>query len=181
MTFLYIPIFPLGIIISFVGFIFCYWLEKYNFANIYKKPEMLNRTIVDFYVNYFVVVLFAYGVGDYIFLNDAYGSRAWPLVNIIVFGVLIIIPYHQILSHDFLNFEESELYNKTYNDVYLKFNTDYERANPMTKKEGMKQYLKVLYEQGKINKDEYDKSVNDIDNANLMELYYKQRSYETIS
>ena len=34
MTFLYIPIFPLGIVISCLGFIFAYWLEKYYFANI---------------------------------------------------------------------------------------------------------------------------------------------------
>ena len=34
MSFFYIPIFPLGLIISFFGFIFAYWLEKFNFANI---------------------------------------------------------------------------------------------------------------------------------------------------
>jgi len=66
MSFFYIPIFPLGLIISFFGFLFAYWLEKFNFANMYKKPEMLNRHIAEFYVNYFIVVFFAYGVGDYI-------------------------------------------------------------------------------------------------------------------
>ena len=34
MSFFYIPIFPLGMPISLLGFIFGYWLEKYNFANI---------------------------------------------------------------------------------------------------------------------------------------------------
>ena len=32
MTFLYIPIFPLGIVISLLGFIFGYFLEKFNYC-----------------------------------------------------------------------------------------------------------------------------------------------------
>ena len=70
MSFFYIPIFPLGVIISFLGFILAYWLEKYNFANMYKIPEMLNRQITEFYTNYFVLVFFVYGIGDYVFLRD---------------------------------------------------------------------------------------------------------------
>ena len=75
MSFLYIPIFPLGIIISLLGFLLGYWLEKFNFAHMYKRPEMLNRQIAEFYAKYFVFVLFVYGIGDYIFLSDVYDTR----------------------------------------------------------------------------------------------------------
>ena len=107
MSFLYIPIFPLGIIISLIGFVLGYWLEKFNFANMYKRPEMLNRQIAEFYVQYFIVVLFVFGIGDYVFLSDAYDSRVWSLLNIIIFGVLIIMPYHQILNRDAFDIDES--------------------------------------------------------------------------
>ena len=108
MSFFYIPIFPLGMAISLLGFILGYWLEKFNFANMYKTPEMLNRQIAEFYTNYFVLSFFVYGIGDYIFLKDSYETRTWSLVNIILFGVLIIFPYHQMLTFDYLHFEESK-------------------------------------------------------------------------
>ena len=157
MSFLYVPIFPLGLGISLLGFILGYWLEKYNFANMYKKPEMLNRQITEFYSNYFVLVFFVYGISDYIFLHDAYEKRTWPLVNIIVFGVLIILPYNQLLKIDYLKFEESQIHEKEYKDKYVDFLNDYERANPMTKKEGEIRYLEQLEKKHKINKKEAEK------------------------
>ena len=173
MSFLYIPIFPLGLIISLLGFLVGYWLEKFNFANMYKKPEMLNRQITEFYVNYFVLIFFAYGVGDYLFLSDAYETRTWSLVNIILFGILIVIPYNQILSREYFDVEESQLNKQKYDDAYLGFYTDYERSNPMTKKEGTKKYLDILRQKGKIDQATYEKQLQDINNANLMDLYYK--------
>ena len=176
MSFLYIPIFPLGLIISFVGLLLGYWLEKFNFANMYKKPEMLNRQLAEFYVSYFIVVFFAYGVGDYIFLKDVYDSKIWSLINIIAFGILIIIPYHRLLIIEYFDVEESEMNNKKYNDAYLSFRIDYERANPMTKKEGTINYLNRLRNENRIDEKTYRKQLEDINNANLMDLYYKQRA-----
>ena len=174
MSFFYVPIFPLGLGISLLGFILGYWLEKYNFANMYKKPEMLNRQIVEFYSNYFVLIFFVYGIGDYIFLHDAYDKRAWSLVNIIVFGVLIIFPYHQLLSIDFLNFEESQIYEKEYKDKYVDFFNDYERANPMTKKEGEIIYLEQLEKKHKLNKKEVERRKKKIKEENPIKFYNNQ-------
>ena len=171
MSFLYVPIFPLGLGISLLGFILGYWLEKYNFSNMYKKPEMLNRQIVEFYSNYFVLILFVYGVGDYIFLNDVYEKKTWSLVNIIVFGVMIILPYHQLLSIDYLKFEESQIHEKEYNDKYVDFLNDYERANPMTKKEGEMRYVEQLEKKHKINKKEGERRKKRIKEENALRYY----------
>ena len=175
MSFLYIPIFPLGVIISFLGFSLTYLLEKINFAYYYKKPEMLNKQLCEFYVRYFVVVLFAYGVGDYIFLSDAYDTRVWSLVNIIIFGILIVIPYHRVLSQDFIKFKESDIYNKKYNDVYLDFNIDYERANPMTKQVGEIRFETARREKGIITNEEYERNINSLKNCNFMDSYFNRR------
>ena len=59
MTFLYIPIFPLGVPISLFGFILGYLLEKYNFTHIYKRPEMLNESICFFL---FQILMFFFSV-----------------------------------------------------------------------------------------------------------------------
>ena len=176
MSFLYIPIFPLGIIISFIGLLLGYWLEKFNFANMYKRPEMLNRQIAENYVSYFVLILFVYGVGDYIFLNNVFDTKIWSLLNIIIFGVLIIIPYHQLLNRDFLEVDESALHNQNYDKAYPTFFLDYERANPMTQKEGNLKYQKTLKDLGYIKNDEYENNISYINSANPMQLYINRRN-----
>ena len=172
MSFLYIPIFPLGVAISFIGFLIGYWLEKINFAYYYKKPEMLNKYLCEFYVNYFVVVLFVYGIGDYIFMHDVYDTRAWSLLNIIIFGVLIIIPYQKLLSRDYIKFNESFIYNKNFNEAYPTFRMDYERANPMTKQEGVIRYETARKEKGLISNEEYQQNIKVAQSRDIMASYF---------
>ena len=177
MSFLYIPIFPLGVLISLIGILLGYWLEKFNFANMYKRPEMLNRQIAECYVKYFVLVLFVFGIGDYIFLSDAYETRIWSLINIILFGVLIIIPYPQLLSIDSLEVDESSFHKQKYDEAYVNFYIDYERANPMTQKEGSLKYQKALKDKGLIKAEEYEKNIMNIRNANPMFINRGRRGF----
>ena len=177
-SFFYIPIFPLGVAFSIVGFFFGYFLEKFNFCNIYKRPEMLNDELCKVYVNYFIFAIFASGVGDYIFKNDVYETKLWSLINIILFGCLIIIPYNFFINHivnNHLGLKESEVHTDKIDEVYYKFYNDYERANPMTKKRGTMNYLKALKERGIITETTYNTNIQNLDNANLMKLYYNDR------
>ena len=52
------------------------------------------------------------------------------------------------------------------------FFNDYERQNPLTKKEGMKKFLLRLKDEGKISERIYNFSVNNLDHLNIMSLYY---------
>ena len=54
MTMFYLPIFPLGVLISLIGLIVAYFLEKFNFAHGYKRPEMLNEKLGEFHFNFFI-------------------------------------------------------------------------------------------------------------------------------
>ena len=175
MSFLYIPIFPLGIFISLLGFILGYFLEKYNFVKMYKRPEMLNSNLCEFYSNYFVLNFFMLGLGNYLFTSDNNDDDFWSLFIINLFGILLIIPFNQILICDFIGIKESELKNtKTYDEEYFNFYNDYERSNPMTKKEGMKRFIYKLKEKKYINN--IDEAIlNSINNINLMEVYYKSK------
>jgi hypothetical protein len=109
MTFLYISIFPFGVLISLGGFIICYFLEKYNFINNYKRPEVLNNSLFFFYMRNYVIFIFFIGIGDYIFLSDVYNTKGWSIVNIIFSGVLIVIPFNYLLNLDFIGFKENEI------------------------------------------------------------------------
>ena len=128
-----------------------------------------------FYVNNFVFSLFFLGVGDYIFLSDIYSTKGWSLANIIILGILTIVPFQFLLTYDFIGFKESEINKLTFDEVYLDFYTDYERANPMTKKQGMENYIKKLFENGKIDKKQKDNYLKNIENINLMKAYYENR------
>ena len=180
MTFLYIPIFPLGIVISFAGFIVGYLLEKFNYAYMYKRPEMLNHRLCVFYVNHFDVIFFVYAIGDYIFMYDCYENRVIPLVKIIIFGIITAIPYSKFLKKSFIRTNESELNTYEYKDEYFKFSTDYERSNPITRKKGIKHYLQNLLDSKKITEEKYKELLSNTDSLNLMEIYYESRKNKNI-
>jgi hypothetical protein len=174
MAFLYIPIFPLGIPISLFGFLFGYWLEKYNFAHRYKRPEMLNRQLCEFYANYFVVCLAVFGIGDYVFLHDIYDSNMWSLINMILFIVIIFIPYNKLLSIKYINIKDSDFFKQTFEEAYnnCDFHIDYERANPMTKDEGEERYDNVRRAKGLISNEEYEQNKLNRKNRDNMGFYF---------
>ena len=176
MTFLYISIFPFGVLISLGGFIFCFLLEKYNFINNYKRPEILNNTLFYFYLENFIIIIFFIGIGDYVFLKDVFSSRAWSLVNIIFLGILIVIPYNYFLNQDFIGFKESNINIITYDEAYLDDNfKDYERCNPFRINEGLKNRTEKLYETEKIDKEKRDSILKDNETKNPIEAYFLQR------
>lgn len=174
MSFLYMPIFPLSIAISLIGFIFGYFLEKLNFSLMYKRPDILNSEICEFYSNYFSINFFMLVIGDWIFLEEQ-STNIFSILIIIIFGVLVIIPYNQIFDIDYIGINESDLNQEKYEECYFTFFNDYEKTNPMTKKEGIKNFMLKLEKDGLISRSEYSKIIANFDNANLMETYYKAR------
>ena len=176
MCFFYLPIFPLGIPICCIGFIFSFFLEKYNFVKMYKKPIMLNSRIIEVYSNYFLINLFMISLGEYLFLKDVFSSNFWALLNIILFSVLLIIPYNSILSIDLIKINESDLKGKElYENSFFNFFIDYERNNPITKKEGIQHFLDKLLEKMLITQNDYDTILQNYEDMNLLEIYYKYK------
>jgi hypothetical protein len=179
MSFFYIPIFPLGVPISLVGFILGYFLEKFNFIHMYKRPEMLNQNICFFYINNFIVTLFCYSIGCFLFMNDVFPHNKWTLSNLIIFGLLCFIPYSKFLKVD-LGVNEGQINKISYDEIYFSFFNDYERQNPITKKEGMKNFLQKLKDNKKISERVYKFSINNLDNINIMNLYYNFQSKQEL-
>ena len=176
MSFFYMPIFPMSIAISFFGFIFGYLLEKYNYSKMYKRPEMLNSKICEFYSNYYIINFFVLCLGNYIFLRDNNKSNLWCICNLVIFGVLMIIPYNQIFVCDFIGIKESDLKGEQeYEDFTYPFFNDYEKINPMTKKEAQKKFWDKMLKDGFISKSEYDFIFKNLDKINIMETYYRAR------
>ena len=173
MAFFYLPIFPVGIIITFLGLIFGYFLEKYNFIKRYKRPEMLNEKMCEFYFNYFIIFLFVFSLGDYCFIARSFQSQEWAIINLIVFGILTLCPYNKLIIVCFNKYNILKINSKSINKVYFKFYNDYQRQNPFTKKEGLYFYINQLKDKEYISKFIYDIAIKNIEKINVMEIYYR--------
>ena len=93
---------------------------------------MMNEAICKFYANFFEVNFLMLSLGDYIFLNNTFTIDYWPIINLTIFFILLIVPYGQYLTFNFIGINQSQIINKKYNDVYFTFYNDYERMNPFT-------------------------------------------------
>ena len=172
----YIPIFPFGIVISLIGFIFSYYLELFNFTHLYNRPEMINEKICLFYIEYFVINLFFLNLGIYIFIKNIFSFYFLVIIFLVVFGILSIFPYTKLIDCDCLKIPKKILLNTTlYEDVYFSFYNDYQRQNPMTKIDGLKNYITKLRINGYISQKVYNFAYANIDTINVMELYYRSR------
>jgi len=172
MTMFYLPIFPFGVIISLLGLILSYFLEKYNFTHSYKRPEMLNSKLGKFYFNFFICILLSYCLGNYIFMKDIFFNDSWRVANLLFFGILSIIPYTKPITYYFNINNDFDLDSKPISDLYFSFYNDYQRQNPFTKKEGMYFYITELKNKGYVSKFIYDILLKNIEKINVMEIYY---------
>jgi hypothetical protein len=180
MTLFFIPIFPSGCLLSCAGLMFAYLIDRYNLLRRYKRPEMPNEVMCEFLIDYFKFFIFIYSIGNYIFLVELYTIRSWGLGYIIMFGILCTIPYHRFLKFSVLGMNESDIFTETYEDVYLDFYMDYERTNPITRKEGYENYLNGLIKKQILTEKEaerFRKKLNDNRALNLMEIYFSNRKF----
>ena len=171
-TMFYLPIFPLGALISLLGFILAYFLEKYNFTHKYKRPEMLNEKLGEIHFNFFISVQILYSIGNYIFFNDLIKDDYWKIANIIIFCILAIIPYTKPISYYFNCSSDFKINSESFNNIYFSFCTDYQRQNPFTKKEGLYFYINKLKNNGYISDFLYEIIINNIEKINIMSIYY---------
>ena len=172
MAMFYLSIFPLGVPISLMGFVFGYFLEKFNFTHSYRKPEMLNEKLGEFYFNFFNCIFVSFSIGNYVFMNKTFNIDNWKIINIIFFSILSIIPYTKPIAYYFNSSKDFEVNSKPISDIYFSFYNDYQRQNPFTKKEGMYFYVKELKKKGYVSKFLYDILIKNIEKINVMEIYY---------
>lgn len=176
MSAFYLPLFPLGALISLIGIILMYLIEKFNLLNTYKRPDMLNSQICVFYIKNFKFLIFTTALGNRIFLFNMWEINKFSVISITIFSILLIIPYHRFFKWKCLGVKETDVLKKSYMDCYFDFSIDYERQNPITKKKGNHIYLERLMEEGIITQEMFlDLSQKlDSENVNIMELYYRR-------
>ena len=172
-TLFYMTLFPLGAVFSFVGLLLSYFLEIVHLG-FYKRPEILNSNLCKFFIYHFKFAVAVFAVGNYVFLSDAetHFDINWPLINLILFIVIAIIPYDAI-KFNLLGVSEGEMTKGSYDEYKLIFPTDYEKQNPLTKKEAMIKYFDRLRQNNTLNNIQYNFLVDKVKKENPMINYYK--------
>jgi hypothetical protein len=172
-TFFYMSLFPLGTVFSFAGLLISYFLEIVHLG-FYKRPEILNSRLCKCFVYNFKVAMAAFAIGNYIFLNkvDKHRDINWSLINLIVFIVIVFIPYSSI-KFNLLGIKEGEITKGSYDEYELMFATDYEKQNPLTKKEAMIRYFEKLRSHNMINQIQYENLINRVKKESTIVNYYK--------
>ena len=118
---------------------------------------MMKETICKFYANFYELNFFMLALGDFIFLKEKDVMDYWALANIIIFFILLIVPYGQYLNFNYIGVNQSQIINKKYSDAYFTFYNYYEFMNPFTRKIGTIDYLKRLKEKDYITEEEFQK------------------------
>ena len=169
----YMSIFPLGIFFGLVSLILSYFLETY-YLGYYKRPEVLNARLVKFFIQNFKIVVWVFFLGNYVFFSsiNVHQKFNWSLFNFIFFLIIIFIPYNDI-NINLLGITEGDAKKGSYEDYELMFPTDYEKQNPLTKKNAMVKYFKKLEKMSLIDKYQSNYLINNTNKESYMDNYYK--------
>ena len=169
----YMSIFPLGSVFGMISLIFSYFLETY-YLGYYKRPELLNARLCKFFIHNFKIVIAVFYIGNYIFLfsPSKFYQLNWSLFNFIFFIALTLVPYHSFRIN-FLGTTEGDAKKGCYEDYELMFPTDYEKQNPLTKKEAMIKYFTKLRQMNLIDKYQSIYLINNVKKESIMDNYYK--------
>lgn len=171
MSILYLPILPVGTVISLGGIILFYFVEKWNITQRYKKPPSIDSGITFGYLFSFRLFLFVYAISVYVFLQDTYLTYFdFALFSIILYGILTLIPYARIFQCDLLKVITID----DYEEEYFKFTTKYETQNPITKSKASYKLLTKLKEKGIVSDQEYSdyaKKLGEGEFIDLLEIY----------
>ena len=172
-SFFYMSIFPLGIVFGLIALILSYLLETY-YLGYYKRPEILNARLAKFFIQNFKIVVMVFNIGNYLFFSSYKINQGfnWPLFNFIFFIVITFTPYNDI-NINILGITEGDAKKGTYEDYELMFPTDYEKQNPLTKKNAMVKYFKKLEKMSLLDKYQSKYLINNLNKESYMDNYYK--------
>ena len=169
----YLPIFPLGMILG-IGALLLVMIAEYFFIGYYKRPDVINTDLAKFFICNMKWALFIFAIGDYVFVGTLYRKllTGWPLIFLIVMFVLCIIPY-QSLKFNVLGLEEGDTNTSTYQDNQIYFSYDYEKLNPLTRRQAYLDYFSLLGNSGIIEQVECAKIIEFIKNQNTLSSYMR--------
>ena len=145
MTLFYLPLIPYMPLITGCAALFQYWLEKFMLLRRHKRPEMMGATIAFFFMNLFPYFVLLYGFSNFFWVVCLRTENEVGTISILTAIAYIIMPVRTLL--DRCQSEPARKDDMTYENYKFTFVHDYDRTNPVTKKDAQKEYLEKLKEE----------------------------------
>lgn len=176
-TVFYLPLVPIACGISLFGLIMMYIIEKRLTISMYKRPENINGKISMDFVSNFKSVLFVYSISMYIFSIDL---NRTAFISLLLIAACLVIPLNRIMFCDIV---EKLGVRVLYEDSYFNFLSHYEIENPVTRKQGNRNYLERIKAKNLLSENEYNlykAEINAGANLDLKELYLSKSGFKKI-
>ena len=152
------PILPMGALTGLVALVLNYYAYKKMLLKDSKKPVMVSKDIPLISMYLLNLTPLCYGVGrlnqisSAIFdkiLNDEISRYSWSILGI---GITSVVLPLYLFIYDLLTYcrrsnkvgSKEQNYEIDYEEIRTKFMNEYDRANPITKDQAMKDYLHYI-------------------------------------
>ena len=180
-TMFYIPIYPIGIIQTFLNLLFKFILEKNFLLKIYKRPEYINPQFGFLCFNFFNFGFFLFLCGDIIFFKNEDNKKSYGAGYIVIMILILVCPF--FLLAKFIMYitkycglkKESE----NLNDIKQKIKSDYRIFNPCYQKEEIKHIFSEFRSNNLLTVSQYKELNEKIDRLNDLDLYKLQKNLRT--
>lgn len=98
LTMFYTPLIPITPLITCLGGIFQYWIEKYMLLKVHNCPESMNSLLPVKFSKAVPFVVLMYGFSNFFFLENLKSSNIIGLISMIVVGGSMLVPVSIFLN-----------------------------------------------------------------------------------
>ncbi|CAI2383230.1 unnamed protein product [Moneuplotes crassus] len=154
---MYSYLFPIIPMLALFGVIFQYQIEKYLLLNRHKLPVQIGSTLSKFYVGFMPIMICVFGLSIYMFAKTLFKQHyiEFPIISG-AFVIYYLSPLPRWMKRTIQKCNKHT--KKSYKETKLSLFHDYNRANPVTRRDAVQAFLQL--KQQKLNKnarDGYDK------------------------
>jgi len=178
-TMFYLPIYPIGIIQSFLNLLFKFIIEKNFLLNVYKRPEYINPQFGFLCFNFFNFGYFLFLCGNIIFFRNEDNKKSFGAGYIVIMILFLIIPFYllaklimYLTNYCCLKKKESEKLN----NIKQKIKSDYRIFNPCYQKEKISQLFYEYQRKNLLNNSQYKELIDKVNRLNDLDLYKLQQN-----
>ena len=178
----YFPIYPIGIIQTFLNLLFKFLIENNFLLKSYKRPEYVTPHIEFFCLNSFNFGFFLLLIGNYFFFKNEDNKHCFGLIYFIVIIIILVIPFFYlpkfimfIINYFCLKEKEPD----SFENIEQKIKVDYKLMNLCGKKEGLKEIISGFKDKELLIESQYEELENKINLLNEMDFYKLQQRLRT--
>ena len=174
-TMFYLPIYPIGIVQSFLNLLFIFIIEKNFLLNIYKRPEYINPHFGFLCFNFFNFGFFLFLCGDIIFFRNKDNKKSYGAGYIVIMVLILILPFF-LLAKLILYLCSKKEKEENLKDIKQKMKSDYRIFNPCYQREAIKNLFSEFKENGTLEDSQYDELIEKkLGKLNSLDLFKLQR------